>query len=131
MKLNLLLSISALFMALVGLGYLVVPATMQFGTLNAGASDALLANLRVVSSTFMGIAVVNWLARNSEPSTALTAIIIANIVGFGLAAALDVFAVIVGGPVIQLLPAAISLLFALAFAWVWQTAMSAKASPVM
>ncbi len=120
--------ISAIYLALVGIGYLLTPAAMQFGTLNAGASDALLANLRGVASTFVGIAVVNRLARNAEPSTALTAIIIANGVGFGLAAALDVFAVVVGAPVIQLLLAAVNLLFALAFVWAARTSMTAKAS---
>jgi hypothetical protein len=128
MKLNLLLIISAIYLALVGLGFLLAPAAMQFGTLDTGASNALLANLRGVASTFIGIAVVNWLARNAEPSTALNAIIIANVVGFGLATVIDVYAVLSGAPAIELIPTFINLLFALAFIWAWRTSMSAKTS---
>src|SRR5205823_2898226 len=85
MKLNLLLILAAIYLALIGLGYLLVPDALLFGTLAAGAAAPLLANLRGVASTFFGIAVVNWLARNAEPSTARNAIIVANVVGFGIA----------------------------------------------
>ncbi len=78
MKLNLLLIVAALYLALVGIGYLLAPNVIMFGTVGAGASTALLANLRAVASTFIGIAVLNVVARNAEPSRALDGIILGN-----------------------------------------------------
>jgi hypothetical protein len=44
----------------------------------------------------LGIAVLNWTARNVGPSTARNAIILGNIVGFGAIAALDVWGLFSG-----------------------------------
>ena len=79
MKLNWLLSISAIYLALIGLLFLIAPDAVLFGTLGAGASAALVAILRVPASTFIGIAVLNWVARDAEPSKAL--IVVVAVVG--------------------------------------------------
>ena len=124
MKLNVLLSISAVYLALVGLAFLFIPSAIMFGTLDPGAPAALLASLRVVAGAFIGAAVLNWLAREVEPSKARDAIVLANTVGFALAGILDVVAVTGGAPAMELAPAAINLAFAATFLWLGQASMS-------
>ncbi|MDE3058813.1 MAG: hypothetical protein KGJ59_12740 [Bacteroidota bacterium] len=116
MKLNSLLSISAVYMALLGIGFLVAPDAIMFGSAGAGASAALLANLRAIASMAIGIAVLNWFARNAEPSKALNAIVLANTVGFGLAAILEVIALFSAAPAAQIIFAVIDALIAVGFA---------------
>jgi hypothetical protein len=117
MKLNGVLSISALYMALLGLGFLLAPQAIGIGAVPADASAALIAYLRVFGSTFIAIAALNWTARNAEASTARNAIVLGNLVGFGLAVVLDVWGVLSGGRSLALVFAVIHLLLALAFMW--------------
>ncbi len=70
----------------------------------------------------LGIAGVNWMARNAEPSTARTAIIVGNIVGFAAIAALDLWGS-GAGPLTKVF-AVIHLLFAGVFIWVGRMNMS-------
>lgn len=128
MKLNVLLSISAIYMALLGLGFLFAPEALSFGVVPAGASAALIAYLRSPASTFIGIAVLNWMARNAEASAARNAIVLANTIGFGLAAVLGVLGVLSGVRAVALVFAVINLLIAAAFFWAGRMSMSAKAS---
>jgi hypothetical protein len=51
--------------------------------------------LRLFGGPFLGIAVLNWLSRDSAPS-ALRAVLLANLVGFGAVAANDVVGVATG-----------------------------------
>ncbi|HEX6439480.1 MAG TPA: hypothetical protein VF182_20360, partial [Candidatus Binatia bacterium] len=69
-------------MALVGLGLMFAPQRFGVGAAATDASAALVAYLRLFGSPFLGIAVLNWMARNAEPSTARNAIILGNMVGF-------------------------------------------------
>jgi hypothetical protein len=126
MKLNVLLIISAIYMAFLGLGFVFAPQAMGVGAVPAEASAALIAYLRVFGSTFIGIAVLNWVARNAEASTARNAIFLANTVGFGLAAVLDVWGVLSGGQQLALVFAFIHLLLTVAFIWAGRTSMSTK-----
>jgi len=128
MKLNTLLIISAIYMALLGLGFVFAPQAIGIGALPAEASTPLVAYLRVFGSTFIAIAVLNWTARNAEPSTARNAIVLANTVGFGLAALLDVWGVLSGGRQLALVFAVIHLLLTVAFIWAGRTSMSARTS---
>ena len=128
MKLNTLLIISAIYMALLGLGFVFAPQAIGIGALPVEASTALVAYLRVFGSTFIAIAVLNWTARNAEPSTARNAIVLANTVGFGLAALLDVWGVLSGGRQLALVFAVIHLLLTVAFIWAGRTSMSARTS---
>ena len=82
MKLDLLLGISAVYMAFAGLGFIFAPQAAGAGAVPADPSAALIAYLRIFGSPFLGIAVLNWAARNAEPSAALNAVILGNIVGF-------------------------------------------------
>ena len=128
MKLNVILIISAVYMALIGLGHLVAPVAMSAGAVPADASSGLIAFLRHYSALFIAIAVMNWMARNSEASTARNAIVLANMVVFGLGAILDVGAVISGAGAVGLVPATINLVIATAFFWAGRMSMSAKTS---
>jgi hypothetical protein len=92
---KLTLTLSALYLTFVGLALMFFP--IQFGR-NAVPTDAapeLLALLRLLGGPFLGIAVLNWLSRNAEPST-LRVAILANIVGFGAVAANDIWGVVSG-----------------------------------
>ena len=86
---KLTLTLSALYLALVGLALMFFP--IQFGrdAVPADAAPELLALLRLLGGPFLGIAVLNWLSRQAEPST-LRVVMLANIVGFGAVAANDV-----------------------------------------
>jgi hypothetical protein len=125
-KLRILLSIAAIYMAVVGLGFIFAPQRFGVGAVPTDASAALIDYLRLFGSPFLGIAVLNWMARNAEPSTARNAIILGNIVGFAAIAALDVWGVFSGGRQLTKLFAFIHLLFTFAFIWVGRMSMSAK-----
>jgi hypothetical protein len=126
MKLNFLLGITALYMALLGLGFTFAPRAIGIGAVPEDAPAALIAYLRVFGSTFLGIAVLNWTARNSEPSTARTAIILGNIVGFSVGPALDVWGMFSGARQLGMVFGAIHLLIALAFISAWRADRSAR-----
>lgn len=90
------LVLSALYLAGVGLGLMLFPLQFGVGAVPANAAPELIALLRLLSGPFLGIAVLNWLSRNAEPSTARRAVLLANIVGFGAVAANDVWGVASG-----------------------------------
>ena len=73
------------------------PREIGIDAVPADASPALIAYLRIFGGPCLGIAVLNWLARNVEPSAARNAIVLANIVGFGCVTAMDIWAVFGGG----------------------------------
>jgi hypothetical protein len=128
MKLKLLLSIAAIYMALLGLGFILAPQAIGIGAVPTDASAALIAYLRLFGGPFLGIAVLNWTARNAEPSTARNAIILGNIAGFGAVAAVDVWGLFSGARQLALVFTIIHLLMTVAFLWVGRNFMSAKIS---
>ena len=97
MKLKTILTASAVYLGLLGLGFMFAPRQIGIEAVPADASPALVAYLRIFGGPCLGIAVLNWLARDAEASTALEAIILANIVGFASVTATDVWGVFVGG----------------------------------
>lgn len=114
---KLTLTISALYLALVGLALMFFP--IQFGrdAVPTDAAPELLALLRLLGGPFLGIAVLNWQSRNAEPST-LRVVILANIVGFGAVAASDIWGVTSGeARDIAKLFLIVHLVFTLAFVW--------------
>jgi hypothetical protein len=125
-NLNILLSIAAIYMALVGLGLIFAPQAFGTGAVPGDASPALIAYLRLWGSPLLGIAVLNWRARKAEPSVARDAVILGNIVGFGAIAALDIWGSFAGGRPPTKVFAAIHLIFAIAFIWVGRRSMSIK-----
>ena len=96
MTLKVVLTVSAIYLSVLGLGFMFVPREIGIDAVPADASPALVAYLRIFSGPFLGIAVLNWMARNAQPSTARDAIVLANIVGFGCVAAMDVWGVFSG-----------------------------------
>jgi hypothetical protein len=96
MKLKLVLTVSALYLAVLGVGFMFAPRQIGIDAVPADASPALIAYLRIFGGPCLGIAVLNWLARNVEPSAARN-VVLANIVGFGCVTAMDIWAVFGGG----------------------------------
>jgi hypothetical protein len=94
--LKLTLTISAVYLAAVGLGLLLVPLQFGVGAVPADATPQLIALMRLLGGPFLGIAALNWLSRDFQPSPPLRAIVIANVVGFGAVAANDIWGVATG-----------------------------------
>jgi len=128
MKLNVMLIISAIYMTLIGVGYLLSPEAMSAGAVPVGSALALIAFLRHHAALFIAIGVMNWVARNAEASTARDAILLANIIIYGLGAILDVLAVLSGAPTAGLVPATINLVMTIAFFSAWHKSRSIKTS---
>jgi hypothetical protein len=94
LKLTLLLS--AIYLAAIGLGLLLFPLQFGVGAVPPDASPQLIALLRLLGGPFLGIAALNLLSRDARPSPLLRAILVANLIGFGVVAANDVWGVVTG-----------------------------------
>jgi hypothetical protein len=116
MKLSAVLTVSAIYLGVLGVGFMFAPRQIGIGAVPPDASPALLAYLRIFGGPMLGIAVLNWLARKAEPSTARNAIVIANIVGFASVTSMDIWGVFSGAarPVAKLF-LVVHLLMTLAF----------------
>jgi len=96
MKLKVVLIASAIYLGVAGLGFMFAPRQIGVHAVPADASPALVAYLRLFGGPFLGIAVLNWLSRNAEPSTTRNAIVLANIVGFASVTCMDIWGVFSG-----------------------------------
>lgn len=92
---KLTLTLSAIYLAAIGIGLMFFPLQFGVGAVPPDASPELRALFRLLGGPFLGIAVLNWLSRNADPGT-LGAILIANIVGFGAVTANDMVGVATG-----------------------------------
>jgi hypothetical protein len=97
MKLKVVLTVSAIYLAVLGLGFMFAPRQIGIEAVPADASPALIAYLRIFGGPFLGIAVLNWMTRNAEPSATRDAIVLGNIVGFGCVTLMDIWGVFSGG----------------------------------
>jgi hypothetical protein len=97
MKLKPLLVVSAIYLAVLGLGFMLAPREIGIHAVPADASPALIAYLRIFGGPFLGIAVLNWLTRNAGPSPVRDAVVLGNIVGFGCVTLMDIWGVFSGG----------------------------------
>jgi hypothetical protein len=97
MKLKAVLTVSAIYLGALGVGFMLAPRQIGIGAVPADASPALIAYLRIFGGPMLGIAVLNWTARDAEPSAARNAIVLANIVGFACVTAMDIWGVFSGG----------------------------------
>ena len=122
MSLKAVLTVSAIYQAIIGVGMMLVPRQFGIGAVPADASPALMHFLRIFGGPLLGIAVLNWMARNEEPSTARNAVVLANLVGFGCVALVDVMGVFTGGarPIAKLF-LVIHVLLAVAFVVAWRS----------
>jgi hypothetical protein len=122
MKLKAVLTVSAIYQGIVGLGMMLAPRQFGIDAVPVDATPALIAFLRIFGGPMLGIAVLNWMARKAEPSTARNAIILANIVGFGCVTLMDVWGVFTGGArSIAKLFLLIHLLLTVAFVVAWRS----------
>jgi hypothetical protein len=96
MSLKAVLTISATYLAVLGVGFMFAPREIGINAVPADASPALIAYLRIFGGPFLGIATLNWMARNVGPSPARNAIILGNIVGFACVTAMDIWGVFSG-----------------------------------
>lgn len=92
-----ILTIASIYLGAVGAALMFAPLQFGVGAVPLDASPALIAFLRVLGGPCVGIAVLNWLARDSAPSRERDAIMVANIVGFACVAAMDIWGVFSGG----------------------------------
>lgn len=90
------LTLSSIYLAVVGLALMFAPLRFGVGAVPPDASPELIALLRLLGGPFLGIAVLNWLSRRLSDASALRIILIANLVGFGAVAANDVVGVTTG-----------------------------------
>jgi hypothetical protein len=126
MKPRMLFSAAALYLGLVGLGFLLVPGILVFGAL--GETPAIIvAELRQYGGALLGIAVLNWVARNAEPSKARDGVFLGNTVGFGLVAVGGLLRQLNGAVAIGWLFVLINVLFAFSFFIVGRAHMSNRA----
>jgi hypothetical protein len=93
--LKLALTLSAIYLAIVGLALMLVPLQFGVGAVPPDASPQLIALLRLLGGPFLGIAALNWLSRGASPGV-LRPVLIANIIGFGLVAANDMIGIAAG-----------------------------------
>jgi hypothetical protein len=82
---------ASVYLVVAGLGFILIPEVFGVGAVPSNPSPELITYLRVFGSPLLGIAVLDWVVRNEGPSKARNAIILGNIVGFGVIAALDVW----------------------------------------
>ncbi len=127
MKTNKLLITAAIYLTLVGLGFLLAPGVMVFGALG-GTPATIVAELRQYGGALLGIAALNWVARNAEASIARNGVFLGNTIGFGLVAIGGVLRQLSGALAIGWLFVAINALFAIAFFMVGRANMSDSAS---
>ncbi|WP_459962173.1 hypothetical protein [Nocardia sp. IFM 10818] len=118
-----LLVTAALYLAAIGLALLVVPARFGVGAVPEDAEPELLALLRLLGGPFLGIAVLNWMSRNSSPASIRNTVVLANFVGFAVVAGNDVWGVLSGeARDLARVFLLVHLAFALAFGIAWARA---------
>ncbi len=86
-------TVAAIYQAIVGVGMMLAPRQFGIDAVPADAPAELIAFLRIFGGPMLGIAVLNWMARNAEPSKARNAVVVANIVGFGCVTLVDIWGV--------------------------------------
>lgn len=96
MSLKTLLTIAAVYLGVLGVGFMLVPRQIGIEAVPPDASPALLAYLRIFGGPMVGIAVLNWMARDAGPSAARDAIVLANLVGFACVLSMDIWGVFSG-----------------------------------
>ena len=88
--------VSAIYLAAIGLALLIVPVQFGVDAVPEDASSELISLLRLLGGPFLGIATLNWMSRDTQPSVARDTVLLANLVGFGVVAANDVVGVLTG-----------------------------------
>jgi cadmium resistance protein CadD (predicted permease) len=117
---KLLFIVAGTYLGAIGLALLVVPAQFGVDAVPEHPSSELIALLRLLGGPLLGIAVLNWMSRNAEPTTVRNTVVLANLVGFGVVAANDVVGVLTGSARdLAKVFLFVHLAFAIAFAVAW------------
>ncbi len=125
MKPSLLLTLSAVYLALSGLVMLFVPQVMIFSG-SAGTPMGVLFALRGYGGLLLGVAIISWVARNADASKSKDGIFIGNTVAYALSAIVFLIDVLTGGAALVWAYVIISALFTLAFLVVGRANMSSS-----
>ncbi len=121
MKLNVLLVVSAVYLALVGIGFILAPDAIVFGALGDNPAPMVVSVIRAEGASLLSLAVLSWMARNVQRSKERDAIVVCNIVGYGLVVATGLLGQLAGAPRQAMISVAVHLIFTLAFAVVYFT----------
>lgn len=114
MKPSTVLTAAAIYLTFLGTMMQLFPR-LVFG-LDDNAPALLIANFRVVGSSLLVLAMINWIARNSDASRARDAIFLGTMVMFVFGAIGDfILSMMPGGDPIGFVFVFINLLFAIAF----------------
>ncbi|MCX0275006.1 hypothetical protein NLM24_30800 [Nocardia zapadnayensis] len=123
-----LLTVAALYLAVIGLALLLVPTQFGVGAVPEDASPELIALLRLLGGPFLGIALLNWMSRTLAPATIRNTVLLADLTGFGVVALNDVWGVLSGeARDVAAVFGVVHLAFAAAFLLVWWRARPAAA----
>ena len=115
MELNLLFTVSSIYLALLGLGMLISPTTMMPGAL-ISTSLVLIDIFRGIAGVCFGASIIDWAApKCSEASNVRDAIILGNTIGFAFATVFGIFSIIQGLSMFQWIFVAIDVLLANGF----------------
>lgn len=112
---RLLLSFASVYLALIGLGLMLVPTTFGAGAVPPDASPALLAFLRIFGGPCLGIAVLDWATRHASPSPVQRSVLLGNAVGFAAVASTDVWGVFHGARAVAKIFLIVHLALAISF----------------
>lgn len=118
MKPRTLFIMASIYLALAGMGFIFIPLQFGIGAVPPNPSPELITYLRVFGSPLLGIALLDWMVRNEPASRARTAILMGNIVGFGVIAALDIWGLFHEARPATKLFVIIHLFFAIAFIYI-------------
>ena len=123
-----LFTVAAFYLAVIGFALLLVPAQFGVGAVPEDASPELIALLRLLGGPFLGIALLNWMSRDTDPATIGNTVILADLTGFGAVALNDVWGVLSGeARDIAAVFGVVHLAFAAAFCLAWLRARPATA----
>jgi hypothetical protein len=123
MKPNLVLTLSAIYLVLCGLVMLLMPHVMLVSG-SAGTPPTVFFALRAYGGLMLGVAIMNWIARNAEASKSQNGIYICNIVVYALSAIVFLVDVLTGGSPLLWGYIIISVVFTIAFGIVGRAKMS-------
>lgn len=109
-----LLTLASVYLGLFGLGLIIVPNEVEFDAL-ANASAVVVSEFRQYGGALLGIALLNWLVRNDEPSKTKRAVFLGNTLGFSLVALGGIVRQLSGAPAIGWVFVVINICFVIAF----------------
>jgi hypothetical protein len=96
MKPKTVLTLAAIYLGVLGIGFMFFPRQTGIEAVPPDATPQLIAYLRIFAGPFLGIAIMDLLARNAEPSATRDAIIVGNLVGFAAVTSMDLWGVFSG-----------------------------------